>query len=101
LPAIYRSKLAVGIRPFVPDADPVIGEVPDIGVAAQKPEQFVDDAANMQLFGGHERKALRQVEPELIAENALRSGTRPVGPDHAPVEDMLQELQIGLHAARY
>ena len=37
-------------------------QVGDVGVAAQKPEQFVDDRAQMQPLGGQQRKALGQVE---------------------------------------
>ena len=44
-------------------------QVTNIRVAAQKPEQLVDDRFEVELFGREERKSLPQIEPRLRAEN--------------------------------
>ena len=43
LRAIDAAQVAVLVRPFVPDRHAVVVETFDVRVAAQKPEQFVDD----------------------------------------------------------
>jgi len=50
LPAIDRTEVAVLVGPVVPDRDAVLIEIFDVGVAAQKPQQFVDDGFDMQLL---------------------------------------------------
>ena len=73
--AVDGSQLAVGASPFVPDADFVVVEVLHIGVATEKPQQLVDDGAQVQLLGGEEGKAVVEVEAHLVAESA--EGARP------------------------
>ena len=41
--AVDRPKVAVVVRPFVPDLDFAIVEPANVGVAAQEPQQFDDD----------------------------------------------------------
>jgi len=43
LVAVYGAQLTVGIRPFIPNFHAVLLEVGDVGVALEKPQQFVDD----------------------------------------------------------
>ena len=47
----------------------VIFEIFDVGIAGQKPQQLVDDRLEVQFLGGEQRKALREVEPHLMAEH--------------------------------
>ena len=70
----------------------------DIGVAAQEPEQFDQDRAQMQLLGGEQREALGEVEAHLVAEHGERAGAGPVLLRDALVEDPAEEVEIGLHA---
>ena len=45
-------------------------QVAGIGIAAQEPEQLVQDGAQMQLLGGDQRETRCQVEAHLVAEHA-------------------------------
>ena len=67
--AVDRAEIAVLVGPFVPDGDTVLVEIFDVGVAAQEPEQFVDDRFQVQLLGGEQRKALGKIEAHLMAED--------------------------------
>jgi len=58
--------------------DAVVHQIFDVGVAPQKPQQFVDNPLEEHLFGRQQRKALRQVETHLVAEYADGAGTRTV-----------------------
>ena len=55
--AVDRAQFAVRVRPFVPDADAVLLQPAHVGVAAQEPQQLVDDGLQVQLLGGDQRKA--------------------------------------------
>ena len=66
--AVDMAEVAVGIGPLVPDADAVVLEITDVGVAGEKPEKFVDDALEVKFFCGEEGEAVGEVEPHLIAE---------------------------------
>jgi hypothetical protein len=76
--AIDRSEIAVRIGPFVPDGDAVLLQIADIGVAAQEPDQLVDDRFQVQLLGRDQRKALGEVEAHLVAEHRERAGAGAV-----------------------
>ncbi|MEN9437036.1 MAG: hypothetical protein RIR09_1691, partial [Pseudomonadota bacterium] len=49
-----------------------------VAATSEEPQQFLNDAAQMHLFGGHEREAFVQVEAHLVAEHAARTGTGSV-----------------------
>ncbi len=76
--AVDGAQLAVRVRPFVPDANAVFAQPRDVGLATQKPQQLDDDRTQMQLLGGHERKAGRQVEPHLVSENGQGTRSRAI-----------------------
>ena len=65
-------------------------KVMHIGVAAQKPEKFMDDALQVEFFGGEKREALFEIKSHLMAEDALRASSSAVGLDNTVVEDFLQ-----------
>ena len=98
--AVDRAELAgVGVGPFVPDADAVLLEVADVGVAAEEPEQFVDDRAEVEFFGGEAGEAGVGVEVEahLVAEDGPGAGAGAVGLVDAVVEDVLEQLEVLAH----
>ena len=76
--AIDRAQVAVFIGPLVPDGDTVILQVLDVGVSGEEPQEFMDDGLEVHLLGGEEGKTIGQVEPHLVAEHALRSGSGTV-----------------------
>ena len=54
-----------------------------VRVAAQKPEQLIDDRFDVQLFCREQRKsrsARAQIEPRLRAEDRQRAGAGAIGP---------------------
>ena len=101
LMAIDRPKLAVRVRPFVPDADAVLLQPAHIGVAAQEPQQLVDDRLGEQLLGGDQRKPVRQIEAHLVTEHRKRAGAGAVALLHAGVQHALHQVQILAHGWKY
>src|SRR3546814_5384854 len=80
--------IAVRVRPFVPDANAVLLQIPDVRVALQEPQQFVDDRLDVQLLGREQRETLGQVEAHLVAEHAVGAGPGPVLLENAGLADM-------------
>jgi len=85
------------VTPLVPDRDAVLAQVGDVGVAAQEPEQLVDDRAQVQLLGGDQRESLREVEAHLVAEDAARPGAGAIAAHGAALEDQPQEVVVLAH----
>ena len=79
LVAVHRAELAVLVGPFVPDGDAALLQPLHVGVAAQEPEQLVDDRLQVQLLGGEQREAVGEVEAQLAAEHRQRAGAGAVG----------------------
>lgn len=55
--------------PFVPDVDVVLNEIANIGFTTNHPKQFVNDAFEIELFGGDDGKPLGKVVNLVIAPN--------------------------------
>ena len=72
-------------------------EIGDIRVALQKPQKLVHDRFEMQLLGRDQRKALREIEAHLPAEDGERSGPRAVALGDAVFEDVAEKIEIGAH----
>ena len=89
LVAVDGSQFAIGAGPFVPNADLMVVEVLHIGVATEKPQQLVDDGAQVQLLGGEEGKSVVEVEAHLVAESAEGARAGAVVFGHTIVEHML------------
>src|SRR5690606_16054127 len=97
LAAIDWPEIAVFVGPLVPDLHPPLLQPAHIGVPAQEPEQLINDGADMELFGGEQRKAVGEIEPHLIAENRPRSGAGPVRPVGPVLHHMPHQIEILLH----
>ena len=98
--AIHRPQVAIGIGPFVLDADIMILQVFDIRIALQKPQQFVNDALQVCLLGSNQRKSLTEVETHLVAENTAGTGTGAVAFIGPGIDDMLKKIKILLHGCK-
>lgn len=94
---IDRAEIAIGVGPFVPDADLVFLEVTNIAVALQKPEQFVNDRAQVEFFRGQQRETFAKVKAHLPAEHRAGTGTGAVGLFAAVFENMAHQVEIGGH----
>ena len=63
-------QVAIGIGPFVPDADAVLLEVVHIRVSPEEPKQFVDNGFQVKLLGGQQGETVVEVEAHLMPEDA-------------------------------
>src|SRR3546814_15694934 len=60
--AVDGAEIAAFVGPFVPDGHLAILQPADVGVAAQEPEQFDDDRAQMELLGGQHRETRGEID---------------------------------------
>src|SRR5690606_11645964 len=97
--AVDRPEVAVGVGPFVPDADAVLLQVAHVGVALQEPQQLVHDRTDVQLLRRDEREAVGEVETHLVTEYRAGAGAGPVGSIDAVAEDPGEQVEIGPHPA--
>ena len=95
--AIDRAKVTVLVGPFVPDGDPVILEVLDVGVAGYEPKEFVDDGFEVNFLGGQKRETFREVEAHLVAEDAFGAYAGAVVLDYTVGHYMTQKILILFH----
>ena len=97
LRAIDASEVARFIRPLVPNRHPVFPQVGDIRFAFEKPEQFMNDRTQVQLFRRDQWKPIPQIEPFLRPENRIRPRTRAIGFRFSFLENETKEPLILLH----
>jgi hypothetical protein len=57
----------------------MVVQVLNIGIAVQKPQQFVHNAFKVQFFGSHQRKPFLQVKPHLVTKATNGACARAVG----------------------
>ena len=98
--AIHRPEITIFIGPFIPDADAVFFQVGNVGVALQKPEQFMHDRLQVQLLGGHHREAIGQIKTGLPAENRASSCAGAVRFVVPRIKDVAHQVEILLHEDR-
>jgi hypothetical protein len=97
--AINRAEFALLVRPLVPDGHAVFLEVAGVGFAAQEPQQFVDDRAQVEFLGGQAGKALAQVVARLAAEDRKRAGAGAVRAVFAVFQNIPHQVEVGFHGA--
>ena len=97
--AVDRPKVAFVIGPFIPDADLPILEPADVRVAAQEPQEFDDDRAQVQLLRRQQGEAVTEIEAHLRTEIGKRAGAGAVLLLNALVEDPLHEVEVLAHVA--
>ena len=95
--AVNGAEVAVLIGPLVPDANLVVLEVADVGVAHQEPEELVNDGAEVELFGGQAGKALAEIVARLAAKNRTSAGAGAVGALFAVFKDIAEQIQVLPH----
>ena len=95
--AIHWTQIAVLVGPFIPNGNLVLLQIRDIGVAVEKPEQFIDDRAQVELFGGHQRETQSQVKAHLVAKHGQRPNARAVGLFRALVQNAADQVMIRFH----
>ena len=97
LRSIDRAEIAIGVGPFVPDRNAIVFQILDVGVAFEKPQQFVNDRFQRQLLGGQHRKAGGQIEAHLMAEDRQGAGAGAVMLFRAVSENPFEQVVILIH----
>ena len=78
LAPVHRAQVSALVRPFVPDSDPILLQVPDVRVTRDEPQQLVDDRLEVDSLGREQREVIPEVDPDLLAEQAGGSGSGAV-----------------------
>src|SRR5437762_14031105 len=60
LRTVNATELAVVVGPFIPDCNAMFVEITNVRIAAQEPEQLVDDRFDVQLFREIGRASCRE-----------------------------------------
>lgn len=100
LASVYGAQIAVGVGPFVPNRHAVLAQVGDVRVAAQEPQQLVDDRPQVQPLGRQHGEALAQVEAHLVAERADRARAGPVVFHRTVRLDMSEQVEVCFHGCQ-
>ena len=95
--AVDRAEVAVLVGPFVPDPHAVVVEIFDVGVAAQEPEQLVDDRLECSFLVVISGKPSREIEAHLMAEHRQRAGAGAVALLDAVGEHVFHQFEILPH----
>ena len=69
LVSVDGSQFSILICPLVPDSHTMFLKVFHVGIALQEPEQFVDDALQMELLRCQQRKSVLKVISRLGSED--------------------------------
>ena len=97
LGAVNRPQVPVLIRPFVPNAHPVLLEVTDVGVPGDEPQQFIDDGLEVHLLGRQQRETIGKVAAQLVAEHAARARSCAVFLVNAVLHHVAHQVKILFH----
>ena len=97
LMSVDGAQFSVLVGPLVPDGHAMVLQVPDVRVAAQEPDELVEDGLQMHFLGRDQRKPFGEVEAHLIAEDAPGPGPGAVGLPGSVLQDVLDEIEVGLH----
>ena len=80
--------------PLRPDGHAVMQQEADVGVPAQEPDQFDRHPLEVDLLRSDERKAIRQVVPDLAPEDAGRTRSGAVILVDAARKDIPKEILV-------
>src|ERR1017187_5204138 len=88
------------ISPFIPNCHLIILEEACVADPSEKPQQFVDDGAEMNLLRCDQRKSAGQTVARLRAENGIRARAGAVGLELSVFEDVPQQIEILNHRGK-
>ena len=97
LVTINRAQFAVGVGPIVPYGNAVLAEPFDVGISPEKPQEFDNNRAQVELFSCQAGKALGQIETHLMPKNAPCSRTGAVAAVGAARKNSVQKIQVNTH----
>jgi hypothetical protein len=75
----------------------VLIEVFDVRVAAQEPEQLVNDGFGVDFLGREQREIFPQIKPRLRAKHGIRAGARAVGLEFSALQNVPQQIEVLNH----
>jgi len=104
LSTVDASEISIFIRPFVPNCDAMHVEVFDVRIAAQKPEQLVDNRFDVKLFRGEQRKSWTtwpQIIARLSAKDRQGAGARAIAARLTLFQDKPEKIVVLPHAKSY
>ncbi len=94
LHAVHGAKVAVFSCPFVPNRHIAFFQPVVVAGASQEPQQLLNDGAQVNLFGGHEREAFVQIETHLVAKHALGARAGAIGLGNTLAGHVLHEVFV-------
>jgi hypothetical protein len=97
LVAVDRTQLAQRIGPFVPDRDAGFLQRAHVGLAAQEPQQFVDDRLRVDLLGRQQWKSVAQCKAHLVAEHRQGAGPGAIVLAVAVLAHVAHEIEVLAH----
>ena len=100
--AVDRPELAVLVGPFIPDGHAALLQPVHVGVAAQEPEELIEDGLQMQLLRGEEGEAVLEAKAKLAPEHRQRPRASAIRLARAVLEHLRDEIEVlllarGLH----
>src|SRR4051812_20925889 len=97
LRAVNAAQIAVRIGPLIPNRDTMILQIFDVRLAAQEPEQFVNDRFQMKLLGGQEWETFPQRKSRLRAEHRVGSCSGSIPLKLPLLQNESQQIQVLNH----
>ncbi len=94
LNAVHGTKVAVFAGPFVPNGDVAFFEPVVVAGTCEKPQQLLNDGAQVNLFGGHQWEPFMEVKPHLVAKHALGARASAVCLGNALASHVLHEVFV-------
>src|SRR4029450_8470495 len=104
LRSIHAAEVTVFVSPFIPNGDTVLVEIVNVCVAAQEPEQLVDDRFDVQLLGCEQRESRSvgtQIKARLAAEDRQRPGAGAIGARLTVLEHESEKIVVLPHAKKF
>ncbi len=94
LHAVHGAEVAVFAGPFVPNGDVAFFEPVVVARTREEPQQLLNNGAQMNFFGGHQREAFIEVKTHLVAKHASGACASAVGLGNAMCSHVLHEIFV-------
>ena len=95
--AVDRPQIAVFQRPLIPDADFAFCQPGVVGGTLEEPQEFINDAAQVDLLGRHQRETVLQIETHLAAEHRAGAHAGAITFVESVIDNILHQIEIGFH----
>ena len=92
LVTINWTQIAIFIGPFVPNRNLVIVQILDVRIALQKPQQLVNDTAQVEFLGREAREALGKVKAGLATKHRTGASASAVRAIHTVIDNIFKKV---------